>query len=235
MERSMEGLTASNGILIRQPKDEWGEIPLSVERQLANQVMNALALTLSETTKLCLGKKEERQPYEDTAEVLSLMLVCLNKIGLEEHRFKQNADVEKTLKTKYHEQEIYCFESGPFTIDGIKIERFRILIRPEDNVIDKSGRVQQLAQARTKISLFSSALPAGEASIRIDPPDSRHNNNVVFDLAVGTGKWVSTIDTLDLNQVAGHHFQSGISVKEFGDLNVANVHRAIVNRLMQLS
>ena len=235
MEPILDTLNKNDGILIRQPKDKWGEISLSIEKQMANQVLNALEKTLIDTTRLCLSKKESELPYEETAEVLSLLLLSLNDIGLGKLKFKQNSDIENSLKKKYQESEIYCFETGPIKVDGVSVDKLRIMIRPEDHLVDKFGQVRQVAQARTKISIFSPNIPTGEASIRIDPPDPRLANNIIFDLAIGGELKETVIDSLELDQSAGHHFQSGVNISDFGPVSVANVHRAIVNRLMQLS
>lgn len=231
----LDTLDKNNGLLIRQQDSEFGTFELSPEKQMANVVFNALGHTLKSTSEICLTKTENKESYLKAAEVFIIMLASLQKIGNESIHFVENFEAEKNTKEKYKDEELFIFESKNIEIDGIKIEKLKILVRPTDTIIDERGTVKQLSQARTRVSLFSKDLPGGEASIRIDPPDKRMCNDIVFDLAIGAGKGKTMVDSLDLDQTAGHHFQSRVNVSEFGQLDISNVHRAIVRRLMELS
>lgn len=235
LTKEIRDLDENNGILIRQPKENTEHMELSKEKQLANLVLNALGETLKNTSQLCLNKLGSEKAYRDTAEVLIQMLGSINEIGKGNIKFTEDHDGEDRSIRNYHDKEVYIFDSGPLTIDGLNIDNLKFFIRPSDTIIDKLGSVKQIAQARTKISIRSKNLPTGEASIRIDPPDPRLENNIVFDLAVGTGLRETLVDQLDLEQTAGHHFQSGVNVSDFGEVQVADIHRAIARRLMELA
>lgn len=200
----------------------------------ANLVMKALAEVFTKTAETARGKADKSKEYGTVADVLGVMLSVLEAVGSGELIFKRNLKAESEIRsaTDPGDEEVRFFEAGPLKIGQKRISRVEFLIRPTD---------KENAQARTKMTVKSPDLPMGAASVRIDPPDGRHGNKVVFDLVVGKTKRFkgverSLIDKLSLGQKAGHHFAAeGIGVEDFGSVTIADIHRTIARRLESLA
>lgn len=200
----------------------------------ANLVMSALAEMFAKTAETARGKTNKSKEYNTVADVLGVMLSVLEAVGSGEIRFRRNLKAESEIgrMSGSGDEELRFFEAGPFRIGNKRIDRVVFLIRPTD---------RENAQARTKMTVKSPNLPTGAASVRIDPPDERHGNKVVFDLVVGetkrfNGVEKSLIDKLSLGQKAGHHFVAGgIGVEDFGNVTIADIHRTIALHLESLA
>ncbi len=216
--------TENNGLIIQK------ENPTN-EQIIANKVFNSLGSKIIEISEDCL--KHEEEDYLKTTKVLTNFIESIVKIG----NSGLNFSIENE-KTQASEGKVTYFKSDSFYIDNVETI-MRIQVRPEDEHATSKGRQVLKAQARTSITLTSSSLPDGEANIRIDPPDTRLGNNIVFDLSVGRAdqNYKTLIDKLSLEhlgQKAGHHFSSGIRIQDFKDVKISDIHRAVSTRISEL-
>jgi len=217
--------TETNGLIIQN------ETPTQ-EQILTNKIFNSLGSKIIEISQDCLKHKEEN--YLKVSKVLINLVESIVKIGNQTIFFTEDNE-----KTQASGGKVTYFKSNSFYLDNAETI-LAIQIRPEDEYAMSKGIQVLKAQARTSITLSSNALPDGEANIRIDPPDVRLGNNVVFDLSVGRAdKWHKTlIDKLSLGhlgQNAGHHFSSGIRIQDFKGAKVSDIHRTVSTRLGELS
>lgn len=215
----------------------YKESDMKKEQEIANQVFLALANTISNATEICISKNTSE--YTFSAEVFSALLEMIDMLGTSQLKITRDLELEKE-HINSGEKEIYHFNATEIKLsNGQVVEWLKILIRPSDLLGSKSGTVNEvIAQARFKAQ-YKIKGSVGVANIRIDPPDPRQDNNIVIDLEINDRKKnrseANLIDKLDLNQQAGHHFNSGVNISDFGDLNPSDIHRAIANRLIQIS
>lgn len=141
---------------------------------------------------------------------------------------------------KHDSDFVYFFQSGPTEINGKKIDKIEILVRPSKYIREIRTRrgtiTHETKQARTKIEITSPDLPTGEASIRIDPSYKDSYHNFVFDIVLGSDE-KNVIDQTKLPftaQTAGHHFTSEVASDDFG-LQPFQIHEGIAARLNSLT
>lgn len=214
----------------------YKESSMKKEQEIANQVLLALANTVSNATEICLSKDGAEYLY--SAEVFSALLEIIDILGNEQLDIKRSVELENKYKSN-GESEVYLFRGENVQLsNGQVVEWLKILIRPNDLLGSESNGVQEvIAQARFKTQ-YKIKGTTGVANVRIDPPDPRFKNNIVIDLEIGDGKnngRKNLINKLHLKQKAGHHFNSGVNISDFGELTPADIHRAIANRLIEVS
>lgn len=209
------------------------ENPTLVQEQ-TNVVFNGLGKKLAEACSKCLETQatetEEENEYKITAKVLLQLLESISRIGDGSVSFHHLRD-----KENFSEYKVSYFESDPYFINNTETV-MTVQIRPVDNLINVRNKPTLKAQQRTLIIIKSKDLPYGEAGVRIDPPDKRHQNNIVYDISVGRAnqRHATIIDNLKLDQEAGHHFPSGITVGDLRGIKVEDIHRAVATRLEEL-
>lgn len=215
----------------------YKESDMKKEQEIANQVLLALASTLTNSAEICLSKNVKEYTY--SAEVFLALLEMIDMLGANQLQIIRDTGLEKRHKAE-GESEIYHFKAKNIRLsNGRTVEWLKILIRPNDLLGATSDDVREIiSQARFKAQ-YKIKESVGIANIRIDPPDPRLENNIVIDLEISDKKnrqqGGNLIDELELNQKAGHHFNSGVNIADFGDLKPADIHRAIANRLIQIS
>ena len=224
-------------LLVKKKTDRDGLILQSEnptqEEILANKIFNSLGSKIVEIAQDCLTHTKEDE-YIKTTKVLINLIEAITKIGGKSISFTNLLEKRELSGGK-----VSYFKSDIFYIDNVETT-MEIRIRPDDEYAQSKGQQVLKAQARTSITLTSSSLPDGEANIRIDPPDRRLDNNVVFDISVGRAdqQHKTIIDHLPLHhlgQKAGHHFSSGIRINDFQGITVSDIHKVFRSKLENLS